>query len=194
MVLYSYIRDASAGAVFQQPRTADGAPLCHCGCSIKKDGRTILRIYRRRYIMKTCSHCGAEFGDGAAFCIRCGAAFPAQQSADKLPMMQQPYWPQQPYGVQPPYGTQLPYAQKDSSTLWLVLNILCAVFLSLIFGVIGAVFASQSGKSYQNGLYEEAARKLKTSRILFTVGTIVGAIATTILIINIINGGSYLYY
>ncbi len=116
--------------------------------------------------MQYCPQCGTNNSNSNKTCQTCGA-----------PLGEQPYMPS-------PAKDRVVYVPvKDDSTLWLVLNIICALCCCQVLGIIGAVFAGLAKTSYRNGDLGDAEHKIQTAKTLFMVGVIVGGILSFILLI-----------
>lgn len=119
--------------------------------------------------MKRCSKCGAENADESVFCAGCGASLDqySQQQAAPSPS---------PFDA-PAYTAPAVPVEKNTATLWLILNICLTVLCGCnILGIIGLIFAAIGMGSYNKGDYEDMRKKTKISKILFIVGIIVGVI------------------
>lgn len=147
--------------------------------------------------MKYCSKCGNANVDEAVFCAGCGspmeqapaapqppvaAPATAPAAAPAAPAEQTTYSAPAPSAyAAPSYSTSYtgPDIQtKNSSTLWLILNIAATLFCcpGALFSIIGLIFAIIGMGSYNKGDYEDMKKKTKVSMILFIVGAVLGLI------------------
>ena len=116
--------------------------------------------------MQYCNQCGANNSSGNKTCQACGA-----------PLGEQPYMPQK-------SNDRVVYTPvNDNTTLWLVLNIVCALCCCQVLGIIGAVYAGLAKTSYRQENYGDAEHKIQVSKTLFLVGVIVGGILSVILLV-----------
>jgi hypothetical protein len=164
--------------------------------------------------MKYCSKCGNANTDEAIFCSSCGSTIDQAPAAPQpAPAPEPPTYtapqpvtytvPQQPIYTAPTYDNAYtspaaPAAEaKNSSTLWLILNIvltvLCCPF-SFIFSVIGIIFAAMGMSSFNKGDFEDMKKKSKISMIMFIVGAAIGLILMIITIVVIITSGALANY
>ena len=147
--------------------------------------------------MKFCAKCGNANTDEAVFCASCGT--PMEQ-APAAPQASEPVVsvPVTPTYSAPAYSAPMaaaPEEVKNTSTLWLILNIVVTVLCcGGLFSILGIVFAAMGMGAYKKGDYEEMKKKSKLSMIMFIVGLVLGLISLVIGIIafaaSAANGGS----
>ncbi len=165
--------------------------------------------------MKFCSKCGNSNADEAAFCSSCGTplnqapATPAVPEVPQAPEVPQPVVETpvaQPVYTAPTYTAPAydssaytaPAApveeQKNPATLWLILNIVATLVCcpgSFIFSVIGIILAGMGSSSFKKGDLEDAAKKSKTSMIMFIIGVVVGLLTTIGIVVAIVIASQY---
>ena len=73
---------------------------------------------------------------------------------------------------------------QNTATLWLILNIVMTVLCcGNILGIIGIVYAALGMGAHTRGDYAKMESNTRTSRILFIVGIILGAIGMLFFVI-----------
>ena len=142
--------------------------------------------------MKFCSKCGNSNTDEAVFCASCGTPLDQAPAAPAAP--EQPAQPEQPAYTAPTYtaptydssaytAQAAPVAeQKNSATLWLILNIVatvlcCPNIIVWIFSIIGIVTAGLGMSAFKKGDFEEMKKKSKLSMIMFIVAIAIGIVS-----------------
>lgn len=141
--------------------------------------------------MKYCAKCGNANADEAVFCASCGSpleqapaapeAAPAPESAPELVPESAP----EPSAYSAPTYDATPAApaEKNTATLWLILNIVLTVLCcGNLFGIIGIIFAAIGMGSHGKGNYEDMKKKAKISMIMFIVGIVLGIISIIVAI------------
>ncbi len=91
--------------------------------------------------MSNCPNCGAEYMEGAAVCLRCGAALPAQPPVQPAAPQYQPFQPAVPPRVMLPPPAQFAppqYVRPQRPFCWMDIF----TVLGLVSSVVGYFFAS----------------------------------------------------
>ena len=127
-----------------------------------------------------CPHCGANVADSAQSCPQCSAALHAEATAE--PKVE----------VSPNPGEI-----KDYLTLNIVLLVLsvccCGAIPSIVTGIIGVVFSSQTRDHLRNGRLNEAAQKSRTARAMAIATGIILAVTALILIVIVALYGTIFF-
>jgi flagellar biosynthesis protein FliQ len=141
--------------------------------------------------MKNCEKCGIANTDDAVFCSACGAPLAQASVAEEAPApVAEPIVTVEPVSA-PSYDAYTAPAntvptEKNTATLWLILNIvLTVVCCGNILGIIGIVFSALGMGAYNKGDYNDMNQKAKIAKILFIVGIVLGVVG---LIVGIATG------
>lgn len=143
--------------------------------------------------MKQCGNCGHANDGNAIFCGKCGAPITQAPPQPAAPVMQPAegrystvaagnYNTEGTAGhAQPPAGNafaaQAVPPVKNSSTLWLVLNIVSLVLCcpgSLVFNVIGVILAAMGNSAFKAGDYAGSIARNRTAMVMFILGLVFG--------------------
>ena len=96
-----------------------------------------------------CPHCGANVADSAQSCPQCGAALHAGAAEPRVEV------------------SPNPGEIKDYLTMNIVLLVLsvccCGAIPSIVTGIIGVIFSSQTRDHLRNGPLNEAPQKSRTA-------------------------------
>lgn len=139
-----------------------------------------------------CQKCGTNVADGTVICPTCGNALPTQNPYGQ-PQQNTYAQPQQNTYAQPqPYGyQQAPVMTSVSPTSVLVMGIIAIAlawepFASIAGIVLGAIAMTKANRYYAEGGLQSG--KVKTGKILGTIGMIAGIVMTVFYLIALIVG------
>ena len=147
-----------------------------------------------------CKNCGAELNEGAIFCGNCGMRVEPEikaepeQPVDEEPVKEEPaqecfqesYTSYQEQGsyvppVMPEYNSpsQPAYvpAEKPNTVLWIVLAAVEIFTCCTITGIVSLIYAILGHVAADKGDFAGAEKKIKTAKIWFWVGLILGIVA-----------------
>lgn len=131
-----------------------------------------------------CQKCGTNVADGTVICPTCGNALPTQNPYGQP--QQNTYAQPQPCAYQ-----QAPVMASVSPTSVLVMGIIAIAlawypFASIAGIVLGAIAMSKANRYYAEGGLQSG--KVKTGKILGTIGMIGGIVMTVFYLIALIAG------
>ena len=126
-----------------------------------------------------CPHCGANVADSAQSCPQCGAALHAGAAEPRVEV------------------SPNPGEIKDYLTMNIVLLVLsvccCGAIPSIVTGIIGVIFSSQTRDHLRNGRLNEAAQKSRTARAMAIATGVILAVTALILIVIIALYGALFF-
>ena len=126
-----------------------------------------------------CPHCGANVADSAQSCPQCGAALHAGAAEPRVEV------------------SPNPGEIKDYLTMNIVLLVLsvccCGAIPSIVTGIIGVIFSSQTRDHLRNGRLNEAAQKSRTARAMAIATGVILAVTALIPIVIIALYGTLFF-
>ena len=151
-----------------------------------------------------CKNCGAEINEGALFCGNCGMKIEAEQpvyEAPAEPVFEEPAQPVIEESVQGEYhqdtyneyqeqGSYVPPvmpeytpvsetvvpAEKPNTVLWIVLAAVEIFTCCGLTGIVSLIFAILGHVAADKGDFAEAGKKIKTAKIWFWAGLVLGLV------------------